>query len=118
MVAGRSDDLANVLRQDMYAGNADGMHQYLLATLYRKNITDDFKKLKCRVLLLCGDESIYRHDCLHINTVIDRSKAAWVEIDSAGCLLTEEKPQELLSPIQLFLSGLQATGYGFGWDLY
>ena len=92
------------------------MH-YLGATLNRPDLSDDIKKLKCRVLLLTGEQSIYRNDSLHINTIIDHSNAAWVELEECGCLATEEKASELLSPITLFLTALQQTGYGFTWDL-
>ncbi|GMH40681.1 hypothetical protein BSKO_08585 [Bryopsis sp. KO-2023] len=115
---GRSEDLANTLRIELSQRNPQGVHAYLSATLNREDLSDDLKKVTCRVLLLTGDQSIYRPDGLHMNTVIDRAHSAWVEIESAGCLATEEKPHELLSPIQLFLQALQMNGYGFSWDLH
>lgn len=115
--AGRSDDLATTLRFQFSQRSVQGVHAYLSATLNRDDLSEDVAKLRCRVLVLAGDQSIYRPDGLHMNTVLDRAHSAWVEIEGSGCLATEEKPHELLSPIQLFLRALQMNGHGLNWDL-
>ena len=45
---------------------------------------------------------------------VDKSKFALVEVQHAGTLVNEERPSELLSPFQLFLTSLQLEGYGIG----
>jgi len=114
---GQEGNLALSLKHEMATICSHGVLQYLSAILRRPDLSEDIQKLKCRTLVLCGEESAYRSDCLHINTIIDHTNAAWVEVPECGCLATEEKPNALLSPITLFLTALQQTGYGFGWDL-
>ncbi|CAD7701741.1 unnamed protein product [Ostreobium quekettii] len=114
---GQERNLALSLKHGMASLSSQGVSQYLSAILKRPDLSEDVQNLKCRTLVLCGEESTYSRDCLHINTIIDHTHAAWVEIPECGILATEEKPNELLSPITLFLTALQQTGYGFGWDL-
>lgn len=114
---GPGGNLAMTFKQDMSNRHSNGVKHYLSAVLSRPDLSEDIKDLKCRVLILSGEQSMYRDDSLHLNTIIDHSNAAWVEIPECGCLATEEKANELLSPITLFLTALQQMGYGFGWDL-
>lgn len=116
-LTGHGGNVASGLKHDMSRRNPEAVKQYLAAVLQRPDLSDDIRKLTCRVLVLSGEESMYSSDCLHINSIIDHSNAAWVEIAECGCLATEEKAAELLSPITLFLTALQQMGYGFGWDL-
>jgi len=74
-------------------------------------------KLRCRVLLLYGADSIYLQDCLDFASAVDKSNFALVETVHAGVLVNEEHPAELISPLQLFLTALQLEGYGLGESL-
>lgn len=58
----QSTDLSIVLRQELRGMQKDGIVAYLKAALTRTPILADLKTLKCRVLLVGGEHSLYRDD--------------------------------------------------------
>jgi len=87
--------------------------RYLLAALSRPDLAPMLKQLRCRVLLLYGTQALYQSDCMALAAAVDKSRLAMVDV-SGGVLLTEERPGDLLSPLQLFLTALQLEGFGMG----
>ena len=83
--------------------------------LYRPSLLSFVKKLtKCRVLLIYGAEGLYENDCMELSNSIDKTRFALLEVQHAGVLVNEERPTEMLSPLQLFLTALQLEGIGLG----
>lgn len=113
-ILGGDSDLVKGFRRDVEHVPPTAAAEYLGAALYRKSIVDNIEGLKCRVLLLYGTDSPYCSDSLDFASKIDKSRFALVEFMHAGTLLTQERPAELLSPIQLFLTSLQMEGIGLG----
>jgi len=118
--------------------------RYMQAIHQRYDLTEHLKNLKCRTLILVGDQSPFHHEALHISDAMNRRYNALIEVccrvalcfmamahllfvngsvklgfltvscfyilqvEGCGSLVTEERPQSMLVPIELFL-----TGYAF-----
>ena len=55
------------------------MH-YLQAIHQRQDLTENLKQLKCRTLILVGDQSPFHHEALHINNAMNRRYNALIEV--------------------------------------
>lgn len=122
--------------------------RYLQAIHHRRDLTENLKKMKCRTLILVGDQSPFHREAVHISDTMNRRYNALIEVrpichdtlapsscllftglelscvantmwfdrsmidvlqvEGCGSLVTEERPQSMLVPIELFL-----TGYAF-----
>lgn len=111
---GGDSDLLRAFHRDIQTVNPEAVAAYLSAVLYRPSLIPFVKKLKCRVLLVYGAEGLYENDCMEISNAINKSRFALLEVQHAGVLVNEEKPTEMLSPLQLFLTALQLEGVGLG----
>jgi len=117
-MGGGGSDLVCSFRRDISEMNAFGVGRYFSACLYREDLTPLLKEIKSHVLIATGDCSIYTNDTLHMNSVMDKSRTRFFEVERSGALCSEESPLELASAIQLFLRGLQGYGYGRpSWNL-
>lgn len=113
-ILGGDSDLLRAFQRDIQTLPPEAAAAYLSAVLYRPSLIPLVKKLKCRVLLIYGAEGLYENDCMEISNVIDKSRFALLEVLHAGVLVNEERPTEMLSPLQLFLTALQLEGIGLG----
>lgn len=102
------DDVLKTIRRHMDDRRCENVMRYLQATHYRYDLTEHLKNLKCRTLILVGDQSPFHHEALHISDAMNRRYNALIEVEGCGSLVTEERPQSMLVPIELFL-----TGYAF-----
>lgn len=116
-ILGGDSDLLKAFHREAPSVSAISTIAYLSAALTRHSLVSHIPKLRCRVLLIYGEEGIYLKDCLALASHVDKSRFALVEVPSAGVLVNEERPTELLSPLQLFLTALQLEGYGLGSSL-
>ena len=114
---GGDSDLMKSFHRDIQKMNHVAVFQYLRACLNRSDLSDCLKNISCRMLLIFGAQAIYQGECMELATMVDKTKLALVEIDHAGVLVNEERPMDLLSPLQLFLTALQLEGYGLGESL-
>lgn len=101
-------DVLRTIRRYMDDRRSRNVMRYLEAIHHRQDLTENLEKLKCRTLILVGDQSPFYHEALHINNAMNRRYNALIEVKGAGSLVTEERPQSMLVPIELFL-----TGYAF-----
>uniref|UniRef100_A0A061S533 Uncharacterized protein n=1 Tax=Tetraselmis sp. GSL018 TaxID=582737 RepID=A0A061S533_9CHLO len=104
-------------RETIYGISPLAVSLYLTSTLNRRDISELVPKIRCKTLLFSGFESSFEDDNLHFSSLLKPGIGSWVEIEGAGVLVTEEKPQALLQSIQLFLQGLQQMGHGLTWEL-
>lgn len=111
---GGDSDLMKSFAREIKTLDPQAVAQYLRAVLSREDIRPKLKNITCRVLLLFGSQSIYMGESMELASHVDKSKFALVEVQHAGTLVNEERPTELLSPFQLFLTSLQLEGYGIG----
>jgi len=111
---GGDSDLMKSFRREVQKLDPIAVSHYLKSSLAREDIRPLLKQIKCRVLLIFGAQSIYHGESMEVASHVDKSKFALVEIDRAGVLVNEERPADLLSPFQLFLTALQLEGYGIG----
>ena len=114
---GGDSELLRAFHRDVQTVNPVSAAHYLSAALRRPSLLPLLKKLKCRVLLLYGAEGLYERDCMALSAEVNKSKFALMEVQHAGVLVNEERPTELLSPLQLFLTALQLEGIGLGTTL-
>jgi len=90
--------------------NAKNLKCFVNAFLKRSNIADTIKSLKCPVLLVTGQLSIFNgttrglHQAI-IKTCDDKAKVEFIEVVNVANVL-EEKPDKLAESFQYFLQGL------------
>lgn len=113
-ILGGDSDLVRAFQRDIQTLPPASVAAYLSAVLQRPSLIPFVKKLKCRVLLVYGAEGLYEKDCMEMSIAIDKTRFAILEVPQAGVLVNEEKPTEMLSPLQLFLTALQLEGVGLG----
>jgi len=102
------DDVLKTIRRHMDSRRSENVMRYMQAIHQRYDLTEHLKNLKCRTLILVGDQSPFHHEALHISDAMNRRYNALIEVEGCGSLVTEERPQSMLVPIELFL-----TGYAF-----
>ena len=84
---------------------------YAAACVRRDPIAQSWCRfIECDTLVVVGDQSICKAESLAINENIPNPHASLVMLDRCGLLITEEQPQRLLSPIELFIQGLVHHG--------
>mmetsp|Transcript_16045 Transcript_16045/g.22139 ORF Transcript_16045/g.22139 Transcript_16045/m.22139 type:complete len:320 (-) Transcript_16045:356-1315(-) len=110
-VMNTSHGFAQAFRREIEARPSGVLCQYLMAALRRESMVDQVKDLKSRVLLILGGRSPFRAEGLDLNVVIARH-ASLIEVDGHGTVVTEESPQEVIGPLELFLQGMQHEGFG------
>ena len=65
------------------------------------------KGIRCPVLVMTGDHSMYLDDAVDARAHLTMKQGCdWISIPLAGLLLTEEFPQALIEPMNLFINGL------------
>ena len=64
----------------------------------------------CEALIVVGDRSAAAAESLGVNEAMRAGLATLVVLDGCGLLATEERPMEVLSPVELFLQGLRQRG--------
>lgn len=111
---GGDSDLMKSFKREIRSLDPLAVAKYFKAALSRDDIRPILHQIACRILLIYGSQSIYQGECMELASHIDKSKFALVEVQHAGTLVNEERPSELLSPFQLFLTSLQLEGYGIG----
>jgi protein NDRG1 len=90
--------------------NCHNLKNFVDAFLKRSNIADNIKNLKCPVLLVTGQQSIFNgttrslHQAI-IKTCEDKTKVEFIEVAGVANVL-EEKPDKLAECFQYFLQGL------------
>jgi len=90
--------------------NAKNLKRFVEAFLKRTNYYDLLKKIKCPVLLVTGQKSVFRgttaslhHHLLKVTD--DKGSVEFIEIKDVANVL-EEKPEKLVESFQYFLQGL------------
>lgn len=89
------------------------VRSYLSATVRRGDLRGDVKYkpgLGCQCLLFACLESIYKEESLELNFLLDPERSDYMEVFECGTLVTEEKPQETLAPLDQFVRLLQQRG--------
>lgn len=108
------------------------MHINLFLSCRRPDISEGLRKLKCRSLIIVGENSPFHSEALHMTSKLDRRFSALVEVwgwliawlhswwryinedcvtvqvQACGSIVTEEQPDAMLMPMEYFL-----MGYGF-----
>ncbi|XP_024363332.1 protein NDL2 [Physcomitrium patens] len=77
--------------------------RYMQSIHQRADITENLRKLKCRTLVIVGENSPFHSEALHMSTVMRPRYQALIEVQACGSLVTEEQPQSMIVPIELFL---------------
>lgn len=101
-------DALTTIRRYMDDRRSKNVLRYLQALHQRRDLTENLKKMKCRTLILVGEQSPFHREAVHISNAMNRRYNALIEVEGCGSLVTEERPQAMLVPIELFL-----TGYAF-----
>lgn len=90
--------------------NPKNLKKFVESFLRRSNIADTIKNLKCPVLLMTGQKSVFNGTTrlLHhaiLKTCCDKAKVEFIEVAGVANIL-EEKPEKLAESFQYFLQGL------------
>ncbi|CAM6083017.1 unnamed protein product [Calypogeia fissa] len=89
-------------------GQPHNIMRFLQTIHQRKDLTPGLRKLKCRTLIIVGEQSPFHSEAQHTSNSMDRRYNALIEVQACGSLVTEEQPHSMLVPIEYFL-----MGYGF-----
>lgn len=90
--------------------NPKNLRKFVEAFLKRSNIADNVSQLRCPVLLITGQQSVFSGTtkALHmaiLKTCTDRTRVEFIEVAGVANVL-EEKPDKLAECFQYFLQGL------------
>lgn len=90
--------------------NPKNLKKFVEAFLRRTNIADSIKIMKCPVLLITGQKSIFNATTRSLHQAIlkhcnDKGKVEFIEVAGVANVL-EEKPVKLAESFQYFLQGL------------
>lgn len=107
-------DIVDAFERDCQHISPAGTAVYLKACINREDIVADARRVKCRILLLYGRESLYYRDCEELATVVNKGRFAVMELAGVGTAICQEAPTEVLGMIQSYLIALQLEGYGLG----
>lgn len=90
--------------------NSKNLKCFVNAFLKRTNIADTIRNLKCPVLLVTGQQSVFNGTTRNLHQAIvktceDKTKVEFIEMVNVGNVL-EEKPDKMAESFQYFLQGL------------
>ena len=106
-----SSDMCRAAAEDLKRIDSRRLAAYAAACVRREPIAESWCRLiECDTLVVVGDESVCKAESLAVNENIPSPHATLVMLDKCGLLITEEQPQRLLSPIELFIQGLVQRG--------
>ncbi|KAL4457872.1 hypothetical protein ABPG75_012737 [Micractinium tetrahymenae] len=108
---GGESDLLQAYRRECEELPPAAVAHFLWAALARPDVSAALPAIRCRVLLVYGEEALHRDDCLELACRARKDRLAVLE---AGGLASEEKPQEVVGVVESFLTALQLEGYGLG----
>ena len=66
--------------QHMDERRSENVMRYLQAVHQRQDLTEKLKNLRCRTLILVGDQSPFHHEALHISDTMNRRYNALIEV--------------------------------------
>ncbi len=64
------------------------------------------KQVDCKVLLFVGTESPYYEGTIQLMNKYNNANTAWIKVQNAGGLITEERPDSMVTSMILFLQGM------------
>ncbi|KAL3700574.1 hypothetical protein R1sor_018596 [Riccia sorocarpa] len=104
----RETEVMGTYRRVLEEGQTQNILRFMQAIHQRKDLSPGLRKLKCRTLIIVGEQSPFHFESRHVSNEMDRRYNALIEIQACGSLVTEEQPHSMLVPIEYFL-----MGYGF-----
>ena len=110
---GGDSSLLKALREDLREADPRKVHREYKAVLSRGRVLDGVReRVKCRVLLIVGAQSIYYGESMELAQRLDKSRLSVFEVEQVGTWVNQERVGSLLGVIDGFLVGLQQDGYG------
>lgn len=85
--------------------NATNMARYWYVEAFRPDLSLDLKELPYRIMLVSGKQSTLRWHCADAFALFNPERVSWIDIESAGSLVHEERPDEVARSLKLFLQG-------------
>jgi pimeloyl-ACP methyl ester carboxylesterase len=70
------------------------------------SLNGQLKKVNCKVLLFVGTDSPYYDGTIALMNKFDPSCTAWIKVQHCGGLVTEERPDTMVTSLILFLQGM------------
>lgn len=102
---GAESDMIYYCRRLLDERQSSNVLRFLQAINERHDLTEGLRKLKCKTLIFVGEKSPFYADSIHVNTIMNKTTCALVEVESCGSLVTEELPYAMVVPIEFFLMG-------------
>mmetsp|Transcript_4836 Transcript_4836/g.13989 ORF Transcript_4836/g.13989 Transcript_4836/m.13989 type:complete len:296 (-) Transcript_4836:35-922(-) len=110
---GGDSSLLKALREDMRETDPRKVHREYKAVLSRGCVLEGVReRVKCRVLLIVGAQSIYYGESMELAQSLDKARLSVFEVEQAGTWVNQERVGSMLGVIDRFLVGLQQDGYG------
>ena len=110
---GGDSALLQAFRQDLRQLDPHKVYHTYKTALSRDSILEDVReRIKCRVLLIVGAQSIYYGESMELAQRLDKSRLSIFEVERSGTWANQESVGSILGVIDTFLVGLQQEGYG------
>ena len=107
----RRHDACRSIAADIERVPHNDLAAYVGACVRRDAIgTSWCRYIDCETLIIVGDGSTAAGESLSVNEGMRAGLATLVLLDGCALLATEERPMDVLSPIELFLNGLKHRG--------
>ncbi|KAG0493909.1 hypothetical protein HPP92_004903 [Vanilla planifolia] len=98
-------DVVQACRRILDERQNKNIWRFLQSMNQRRDLTEELKKLQCRMLIFVGDSSPFLSDARYMTSKLDGRYRALVEVQACGSLVTEEQPHAMLIPMEYFLMG-------------
>ncbi|CAA6659109.1 unnamed protein product [Spirodela intermedia] len=77
--------------------------RFLIAINRRCDLTENLKELQCKTLIFVGERSPFYSEARHMIEKMGCASPDLIEIHACGSLVTEEQPDAMLVPLEIFL---------------
>ncbi|XP_073300119.1 protein NDL2-like isoform X2 [Primulina huaijiensis] len=98
-------DIIQSCRRSLGERQGRSVLKFLEAINGRPDITEGLRKLKCPSLIFVGENSPFYYEALHMTSKLDRRFSTLVEVQECGSVVTEERPDAMVIPLEYFLMG-------------
>mmetsp|Transcript_5506 Transcript_5506/g.8148 ORF Transcript_5506/g.8148 Transcript_5506/m.8148 type:complete len:329 (+) Transcript_5506:129-1115(+) len=101
-------NLVELQEKLFFRTNQENIKNISHAFTHRTDITTTLKKIKARAIIICADGGLPEQEAVTVMGAMHHD-TTWVKVRNSGVMLTQEKPYELLHPINLFYAGILGT---------
>ncbi|CAA7395407.1 unnamed protein product [Spirodela intermedia] len=100
---GAKSDALQSCRRLLDDRQSSNVIRFLIAINRRCDLTENLKELQCKTLIFVGERSPFYSEARHMIEKMGCASPDLIEIHACGSLVTEEQPDAMLVPLEIFL---------------